>query len=536
MSQKVERPTLQGQRFRTRKRDEKEKFNPTGFRDTILSSFDALNGGLCLKQQQTATSSSSDIQQQQQVNNNSDNSTIGNNNEDQQQQQQATQLNPATIATNNQDSATQENNHVVGNGDGDQVGVVDGLASGNNTTTNNNNSNVNDNNSQQQQQQQAPIKRQLDIDAVIKCLFDSKIDYRVYGEQLFDIIIAGGILAPGGSILTESSDTTKSYKTDICLFSAVEADDLNTIKNFANIFVRLIQRFGYLEKTLEEEFKKIIVFLKGFEPADRLKLAKLAAILMSLGVLAPHVLLAAIQDHLVKEGHALDFLVEVLKTWLNEKDPNTVWNSLRKSAVDNKLLEFLPANKRSSDTIIQTFESNGLNALVPYQKTKESEAKKIELQKKIAAHIKNKASSKEVVELVKVSNQKNNLEESEVICLIWKTLMTIPEWNKKEELVAEQAIRHLKNYAPLLEAFTKTAKAQLALIIRIQEYCYENMNFLKAFSKIIVILYRADVLTEDIIIDWYKRSHSSKGKSVFLEQTKPFIEWLTSAEEESEGE
>lgn len=426
MSQKQERPTLQGQRFRTRKRDEKEKFNPSGFRDTILSSFDA-----------------------------------------------------------------------------DQLDID---------------------------------AKQLDIDAVIKRLLtDTKIDYRVYGEQLFDIIIAGGILAPGGSILADS-DSTKQYRTDICLFRAVEADDLKTIKNFANIFVRLIQRFGYLEKTLEEEFKKIIVFLKGFEPDDRIKLAKITAVLISLGILAPHVILSAIQDHLVKDGYALDFLIQVLQTWIVEKDPATVWNSLRRGGVDNKIIDFLPPNKRSSDTIIQTFQNNGLQALVSFQKTKESEAKKTELQKKIAAHIKNKSSSKDIVELVKESNQKNNLEESEVIVLIWKTLMSIVEWNKKEELVAEQAMRHLRTYAPLMEAFTNTAKAQLALIIRIQEYCYENMNFLKAFHKIIVLLYKADVLTEDIIVEWYRRGHSNKGKSVFLDQAKPFIEWLTNAEEESEGE
>lgn len=417
MSQKAERPTLQGQRFRTRKRDEKEKFNPTGFRDTILSTFDA-----------------------------------------------------------------------------------------------------------------------FDIDSVIKCLLsDTKIDYRVYGEQLFDIIIAGGILAPGGSILTDS-DPSKQYRTDVCLFKAVEADDLATIKSFANIFVRLIQRFGYLEKTLEEEFKKIIVFLKGFEPDDRIKLAKITGVLLSLGILPSHVLLSALQEHLVKDGYALDFLIQVLQTWINEKDPATVWNSMRRSGVDNKLLEFLSPNKRSSEILIQTFQNNGLQSLVTFLRTKESEAKKAELQKKIATHIKNKSSSKEIVELIKGSNQKNNLEESEVIVLIWKTLMSIVEWNKKEELVAEQAMRHLKTYAPLMEAFTKTAKAQLALIIRIQEFCYDNMNFLKAFHRIIVLLYKADVLTEDIIIEWYKRGHSNKGKSVFLEQTKPFIEWLTNAEEESEGE
>lgn len=30
---------------------------------------------------------------------------------------------------------------------------------------------------------------------------------------------------------------------------------------------------------------------------------------------------------------------------------------------------------------------------------------------------------------------------------------------------------------------------------------------------------------------WYKESHSPKGKSVFLEQMKKFVEWLQNAEE-----
>ena len=41
----------------------------------------------------------------------------------------------------------------------------------------------------------------------------------------------------------------------------------------------------------------------------------------------------------------------------------------------------------------------------------------------------------------------------------------------------------------------------------------------------------ADVLSEEIIIKWYKDGHLPKGKSVFLEQMKQFVEWLQSAEE-----
>ena len=49
----------------------------------------------------------------------------------------------------------------------------------------------------------------------------------------------------------------------------------------------------------------------------------------------------------------------------------------------------------------------------------------------------------------------------------------------------------------------------------------------------------ADVLSEEAILKWYTdgtQNMTSKGKSVFLQQMKKFVEWLKSAEEESESD
>lgn len=114
--------------------------------------------------------------------------------------------------------------------------------------------------------------------------------------------------------------------------------------------------------------------------------------------------------------------------------------------------------------------------------------------------------------------------------------MSLAEWNKKEELVTEQAVKHLKAYTSLLQAFTSVEKSELALILKVQEFCYENMNFMKAFQKIILLFYKTEVVSEDSIYKWYRESHSSKGKMHFLDQMKKFVEWLQNAEEESESE
>lgn len=50
----------------------------------------------------------------------------------------------------------------------------------------------------------------------------------------------------------------------------------------------------------------------------------------------------------------------------------------------------------------------------------------------------------QIVVYVKEEMKKNDLQEQAVIGLLWTCLMNAVEWNKKEELVTEQALKHLK--------------------------------------------------------------------------------------------
>lgn len=418
MSQKIEKPTLVGQRIRTRKRDEKEKYDPAGFRDIVIQG-----------------------------------------------------LNEAG----------------------------------------------------------------KDLDALSKFLdtSSSKLDYRRYGETLFDILLAGGNLAPGGSIVIEP-DPTKPSKTEFCIFAA--ENDLELLRGYAQVFMKLIRRYKYLEKTLEDEFKKVLVFLKGFTVEDRQKLAKVCALLIAGGQVPPTVLSSTLQDHLVKDGIALEFVMMVLKIWLDERDSVTVWASLRKAGLDNRLLEFLPVSRRSLDTLSSTFKQHGLDQLMDFQKAQENASVKKELQTKVSKSLQGGNSFKEIIPVAKEYQTKYGIPDHEIVVLLWASLMSVIEWNKKEELVSEQALKHLNRNAGLLSAFAQSAKSEMALLVKIQEFCYDNMNFLKIFRKIVVLLYKTEVLTEDVILKWYKEGHSGKGKSIFLEQMKKFVEWLQNAEEESEAE
>ena len=345
-----------------------------------------------------------------------------------------------------------------------------------------------------------------------------------------DILIAGGLLAPGGSILTDN-EPEQTY-TEYSVFGRPSDDE--SVKQFVSlVFVRLIRRYKYLEKSLEEDLKKIVVFLRAFTADDRLKLAKLLAYLLASG----HISIAPLkklleQDLLIKEGYGFEFLLQVLQTWQNEKDASTVWTALRKSGVDSKLLDFLPKSKRNQETFSKSMLEYGLQQLLAYQEVQRVETLKKELSQEIQTQInENGSTPKELISIIKDYMTEYSLTDTEVIVILWNTLMSMVEWNKKEELVADQAMKHLRVYIPLFAEFTKTNKAEMSLMLRIQDYCYENMNFLKAFQKIIFLFYKNDVISEDVILRWYKKDHLPKGKSIFLEQMKKFIDWLMNAEE-----
>jgi hypothetical protein len=414
MSQKTERPVLSGQRIKTRKRDEREKFDTTGFRDQLL---------------------------------------------------------------------------------------------------------------------QGLIEAGSDLEAVSKYLDGAggKLDYRRYGETLFDVLIAGGLLGPSGVTPGDGGVLSPA-----CVFAS--ENNMEAIKRYEQVFLKLMRRYKYLEKMLDEEMRKVYNYMKRFSDEDRVKLARISALWICNGSLAPTVLYCIAAEHLVKDNIALDFVLEVFVTIKLEKGVNTVVSMLKKSGLDMKLMEYFPPNKRSQDHFEKSFMEKELGEVVKLQKAQASQEVKKDLQKSVADSLSEGKAVKEIINEVKDYSSKNSLAEHEVIAIIWTTLMAAVEWNKKEELVAEQALKHIKNYTNLLGAFTDTPRAELTLMLRIQDFCYDNMNFMKVFQKIILLLYKTDVLSEDIIMKWYKESHSAKGKSVFLEQMKKFIEWLQNAEEESESD
>ncbi|CAB4054721.1 Protein krasavietz,Basic leucine zipper and W2 domain-containing protein 1,Basic leucine zipper and W2 domain-containing protein 2,Basic leucine zipper and W2 domain-containing protein 1-A [Lepeophtheirus salmonis] len=337
----------------------------------------------------------------------------------------------------------------------------------------------------------------------------SKLDYRRYGVNLIEVLIAGGLLAPGGIIVT---DGDPPHKTETCLFECCTPGDLEGLKAFDQVFIQLMRRYKYLEKMHEEEMNKILVSLKGFSHDERTVLAQITALWLASGQIPATLLPILINEHQVKDGTALEFLLEVLSTLKSEKGGTAVINVIKKSGMESSLMDFFPAHnqQQTKENFAKTFSARDLPEVVSFKKQQEEQQRRLKVQRQLKVAITEEKPSKEIVDIL----IKNSIPESDSVVMIWS------------------CVRHV----PLFEAFSSNSRSELVLLNKIQEFCYDNMNFLKIFNKIILLLYKTDVLSEDVILKWYRESHSQRGWSVFMDQMKKFIEWLEKAEEESDDD
>jgi len=370
-----------------------------------------------------------------------------------------------------------------------------------------------------------------DLEQASKFLIQSgsKLDFRRYAEALLDILITGGILAPGGTIVTDNAAIS-----NICIFNTEQ--DVESMRNVIQLFERMIRQYKYLEKSLDDEMKKILMFLKGFSEVQRNRLSLATYLLISSNLIPPTCLNQILNEHLVNEGIALEFAKSFFTAWLAEKEPAGLINSLKKAEIDSKLMMLFPIHKRSIETFESYFNSADLKPIIDFQRNQNARVVTKELKSKLKRLLEDETPADEISLYMQEVCERNKMESIEVIPLLWSSLMKGVDWNKKEDLLAEQLLRHLKIYSPTLKTFTTTTATELLLLQKVQEYCYDNMNFLKLFQKIVMLLYKMDVVGEDAIIQWYKTGHSPRGKSVFLNQMEKMVEWLQNAEEESSEE
>lgn len=111
----------------------------------------------------------------------------------------------------------------------------------------------------------------------------------------------------------------------------------------------------------------------------------------------------------VKDGTALEFLLELMSTLKSEKGGASVVNIIKKSGLESRINEFFPSNnqQQTEENITDTFMAKDLKEIVTFRKAQAGQNAKKELQLMIKEAIDDEKSMKEIIAEVKDAISKN---------------------------------------------------------------------------------------------------------------------------------
>ena len=207
----------------------------------------------------------------------------------------------------------------------------------------------------------------LTTDALVAKLVSagSTLEFLKYYEQLFELLFVGGLLQPGGSYLDEKRSPVYILKTDgdITLGAGESGGEdgwKDSVKGVVETLKRVIQRYKYLQKPLEENFlPDLLGYLHKWDPAQRAKLAEATALLVLDLQISPRCLTSLTKEHVVKDDVALDFFTVFVRQYLAKQNVETLGSALRRSGLKDILLVF-PFQVRKRKNLEEHFRKENL--------------------------------------------------------------------------------------------------------------------------------------------------------------------------------
>lgn len=185
----------------------------------------------------------------------------------------------------------------------------------------------------------------------------STLEFLRYNEQLFEILFIGGLLQPGGSYLDDK-------RSPVYLLKSEESWD--GVKGMVEVFKRVIQRYKYLQKPLEEDFlPNILGYLGKWSADDREKLAEATALFIIELQSSPRCLASLTKEHVIKDGVALSFITSFFKAYLARQNIDHLSATLKRSGLRDLLLVF-PVQTRDRKHLEEHFKKENLTPVLEW--------------------------------------------------------------------------------------------------------------------------------------------------------------------------
>lgn len=132
-----------------------------------------------------------------------------------------------------------------------------------------------------------------------------------------------------------------------------------------------------------------------------------------------------INEHLIKDEIALDFLLEVCTTFKQEKGLSSLVQTLKKGNIESRLMDFFPAKKQTEEYLKSVFVEKDLAEVVKLHKAQASQEAKRELTQV------NICFFRYFFLLLLLSRQLNSiaLRKDVLSWFTWKILLFSPKWS-----------------------------------------------------------------------------------------------------------
>ncbi|KAK1232296.1 hypothetical protein PQX77_004547 [Marasmius sp. AFHP31] len=359
----------------------------------------------------------------------------------------------------------------------------------------------------------------------------STLEFLKYADPLFEIILVGGLLQPGGSYYDDGAPVSP-----FTIFNAKEPAEIEDLKKYVDVLNKLIRRYKYLQKPLEDSaLPGILQYIHRWTPAQKDKLALTTGLLIAQGLANASTLQSLTKDHLIKNDVSINVVTLIFRAYLSEQSMEHLSAALKKGGIKDLLL-FFPGNKRETRHLEEHFRKEGLPQVADWWTKKQYAIVKDSIVKELRELREHEESNESIIASIKSQQESNPIPEPELILCIWQGLMSSVDWNARPDQIDGLAVREVGKFAPILETFCTGPKSEVALINVVQVYCYEDTRIIKAFPQILKVLYNKDCISDQAIIYWHQKGSKPQGRQHFLKATEPLVKFLQEQDDDDEDD
>ncbi|KAJ6625644.1 hypothetical protein B0H10DRAFT_1782842 [Mycena sp. CBHHK59/15] len=357
----------------------------------------------------------------------------------------------------------------------------------------------------------------------------STLEFLKYADALFEILLVGGLIQPGGSYIDDGAPVSP-----FTIFNAKEPAEVDDLKKYIEVLNKLIRRYKYLQKPLEESaLPGLLQYIHRWSPAQKNKLAIATGLLISQGLANAACFQSLTKDHLVKDYVSVSVVTLIFRAYLVDQSMDHLAGTLKRGGIKD-LLAFFPPNKRTSKELEDHFKKEGLSQVAEWWAKKQYAVVKEGIVKDLQELCEREEPPEQIVNAIKARQDETPIPETELVQCIWQGLMASVDWSARPDQIENLALREVGKYTPILQPFCNGAKIEVALINVIQVYCYEDTRIIKAFPQILKVLYNKDCISDQAIIYWHQKGSKPQGRQHFLKSTEPLVKFLQEQEDSDE--